>query len=145
MYQGFFQNFLREGANQQGGGHHFFPSICAKNFLFSMHITTAQVDISIISSLVEFTLHSLDDSVLPTANWVLKLKKHWKKLPIYVTISLADIQTFQDSVGKRFIYLKNNRFSSQDIVSSFSIFDQRRSLALNHPCMQDMEKTQLTY
>ena len=42
----------------------------------SKTLQTVQVDISIISSLVECTLHSLDDSVLPNANWVLELIDH---------------------------------------------------------------------
>ena len=89
------------------------------------------MDISIISSLVECTLHSLDDSVLLTANWVLELLDLKEALEEVtdITIALADIQYFQDSVGKPFISnLKNNisnRFSSQDIVSSFSIFDPK--------------------
>ena len=90
------------------------------------------MDISIISSLVECTLHSLDDSVLLTANWVLELLDLKEALEEVtdITIALADIQYFQDSVGKPFISnLKNNisnRFSSQDIVSSFSIFDPKK-------------------
>ena len=45
-------------------------------------------------------------------------------------VTLADIQTFQDVVGKPFISnLKSNissRFTSQDVVSAFSIFDPKK-------------------
>ena len=37
----------------------------------SKTLQAVQVDLSIISSLVDSTLHSLDDSLLPAANWVL--------------------------------------------------------------------------
>ena len=69
------------------------------------------MDISIISSLVKCTLHSLDESVLPTANWVLELLdlKETLEEVTDITITLADIQSFQKSVGKPFISnLKNN-------------------------------------
>ena len=69
------------------------------------------MNISIISSLVKCTLHSLDDSVLPTANWVLELLDLNKTLEevTNITTTFPDIQSFQDSVGKPFISnLKNN-------------------------------------
>ena len=39
----------------------------------SKTLQTENLDLSIISSLVDATLHMLDDAVLPAANWVLEL------------------------------------------------------------------------
>ena len=39
----------------------------------SRTLQTEQLDLSMISSLVNATLHTLDDSALPSANWVLEL------------------------------------------------------------------------
>jgi hypothetical protein len=39
----------------------------------SRALQAKQLDLSLISSLVESTLHTLDDAVLPAANWVLEL------------------------------------------------------------------------
>jgi len=39
----------------------------------SRTLQTEQLDLSMIPSLVNATLHTLDDSVLPSANWVLEL------------------------------------------------------------------------
>ena len=36
-------------------------------------LQTEHLDLSVISSLVDATLHTLDDTVLPSANWVLEL------------------------------------------------------------------------
>ena len=35
---------------------------------------TKHLDLSLISSLVDATLNSLDDAILPSANWVLQLQ-----------------------------------------------------------------------
>lgn len=39
----------------------------------SRTLQTEDLDLSIVSSLVEATLHTLDDALLPAANWVLEL------------------------------------------------------------------------
>ena len=39
----------------------------------SKALQTEQLDLSLISSLVDATVKSLDDAVLPAANWVLEL------------------------------------------------------------------------
>ena len=39
----------------------------------SRTLQTKQLDLSMISNLVNATLHTLDDSLLPSANWVLEL------------------------------------------------------------------------
>ena len=87
-----------------------------------------------ISSLVSATLHTLDDTVLPSANWVLELldKREHLKEAARIKVTWADIITFQEQVAKPFIaHLKENissRFtSSSDIVSALSIFDPRKA------------------
>ena len=71
-----------------------------------------------ILSLVNVTLHTLDDSVLPSTNWVLELLGECKHLEeaAGITITQAVITTFQEEVAKPFItHLKENissRFAS---------------------------------
>ena len=63
------------------------------------------------------------------AKWVLKLMDAREEIEraTGVKVTSANIASFQERVAKHFITdLKNNivcRFTSQDIVSSFSIFD----------------------
>ena len=89
-----------------------------------------------ISSLVDATLHTLDDTVLPSANWVLELldKREHLEEAAGIKVTLADVHviTFQEQAAKPFIaHLKENissRFtSSSDIVSALSIFDPRKA------------------
>ena len=100
----------------------------------SRTLQTEHLDLSVISSLVDATLHTLDDTVLPSANWVLELLEDCQNLEEVagIKITLADITTFQDQVVKPFIaHLRENissRFSSSsDIVSALSIFDPRKA------------------
>ena len=95
---------------------------------------------SVISSLVEATLHTLDDTALPSANWVLDLLDESNNLEeaAGIKVTQADITAFQDKVAKPFVaHLKENiscRFSSSsDIVSAFSIFDPRKVPATDSP------------
>ena len=87
-----------------------------------------------ISSLVNATLHTIDDSLLPSANWVLELIDDHEQLEeaTGIIVTLADTTTFQDQVTKPFIaHLKENissRFSSSnDVISAMSIFDPRKA------------------
>ena len=78
-----------------------------------------------ISGPVDSTLLTLDDALLPAANWVLVLLDARDELQVQV--NSESITSFQENVAKPFVTdLKGNisrRFSSQDIVASFSIFD----------------------
>ena len=68
------------------------------------------MDLSIISSLVDSSLHSLDDSTV-TANWVLKLLDVCGSLDeeTVIKVTSADIKSFQSNVGNPFVCnLKNN-------------------------------------
>ena len=99
----------------------------------SKTLQSEKLDLTVISSLVEATLYSLDDALSPAANWVLELQDMKESLEeaMGVNITTSDIQTFQNSVGNRFVStLKGNissRFCSQDIVSAFSIFDPKKT------------------
>ena len=99
----------------------------------SKTLQTENLDLSIISSLIDATLHTLDDAVLPAANWVMELLDKCEDLEkaTGVKITSEDIKSFQETVAKPFItHLKNNissRFaSSGDVLSAFSIFDPRK-------------------
>ena len=86
-------------------------------------LQTEMVDLTAISGLVDSTLLTLDDVLLPAANWVLELLDARDELQA-TTITIT---SFQENVAKPFVTdLKGNisrTFSSQDIVASFSIFD----------------------
>ena len=91
----------------------------------SKSLQTEKLDLSVISGIVDATLHTLEDAVLPAANWILQLQDI--KDEIETTIG---IKNFQSRVAKPFLILLKeniqNRFNSQDLVSSFSIFDPKR-------------------
>ena len=86
-----------------------------------------------ISSLVNATLYTLDDAVLPSATWVLELLDNCEHLEREVGIAIkeTEISKFQDEVAQPFItLLKKNissRFASNDIISALSIFDPKVS------------------
>ena len=88
-----------------------------------------KLDLTVISGLVDSTLHTLDDALLPAANWVLELLETREAIEAATSIEVTTdaITSFQENVAKSFVTdLKGNisrRFSSQDIVASFSIFD----------------------
>ena len=90
------------------------------------------MDLSLISSLVDATVKSLDDAVLPAANWVLELLDDADGLKdsTKVTITADLILSFENTVGKHFVVdLKANitsRFSSSTaVVSALFIFYPR--------------------
>jgi len=82
---------------------------------------------------VEATLHTVDDALNPAANWVLVLRDIEDSLEeaTSIKITIDDIKSIQDNVGKPFVStLKANissHFCSQDVVSAFSIFDPRKT------------------
>lgn len=85
------------------------------------------------------SLHSIDDALLPAANWVLELidAKEELEAATGIQVTSVTIASFQDRVAKPFVtVLKNNivsRFTSQDVVSSFSIFDPQKMPPQNSP------------
>ena len=106
----------------------------------SRTLQTEHLEMSAISSLADTTLHTLDDTVLPSANWVLELldKREYLEEAAGIKVTLADIITFQEQAAKPFIaHMKENissRFtSSNDIVSALSIFDPRKAPKVDSP------------
>ena len=78
------------------------------------------LDLSLISSLVDATLNSLDDAILPSANWVLQLQDAREELKAATGIEVThlDIYSFQERVGKPFIRLIKANISSMFRSSS---------------------------
>ena len=98
-----------------------------------------RLDLSMISCLLEASISSLDDEVVSAADWVLELNEATQELETAIEdqITALDISSFQDKVGKPFVgLLRDNitsRFSSSDIVGSFSIFDPKKVPATDSP------------
>ena len=92
-------------------------------------LQTNHLNLSLISSLVDATLNSFDDAILPSANLVLQLQDAREELKAATGIEVThlDICSFQERVGKPFIRLiKDNissrfRSSSKDVLSAISI------------------------
>ena len=97
-------------------------------------LQTKHLDLSLISRLVDATLNSLDDAILPSVNWVLQLQDAREELKAATGIEVThlDICSFQERVGKPFIRLIKDNISSQfrstskDVLSAFSIFDAKK-------------------
>ena len=81
----------------------------------SRALQTKHLDLSLISSLVGATLDSLDDAILPSANWVLQLQDAREELKAGTDIEVThlDICSFQERVGKPFIGLVKDNISSR--------------------------------
>ena len=99
----------------------------------SKSLQTEKLDLSLISSLVDATLHNLKDVLQPAAKWVLDLQEVKEEMDITVGINFNsdDVASFQSRVTEPF-YTKlkeniANRFVSQDVVSYFSIFDPKKT------------------
>ena len=73
----------------------------------SKALQTEQHDLSLISSIVDAIVQSLDDAVLPGANWVLKLFDDTDDLKssTEVTIDAEKILSFQNTNGKLFLQI----------------------------------------
>ena len=95
----------------------------------SKALQAVQLDLSAISALVDTTLHMLDAAVEPSANWILQLQDIQEELAtsIGVNVSVPDV-AFTEKAGKSFVSKANisSRFSSQDVVVAFSIFDLKK-------------------
>ena len=100
--------------------------------MLSRSLQAEKIDLTAIAPFVDATLNTLDDTILPAANWVLQLldTKDDLEAATDIKITTESITSFQDQVAKPFItMLKNNissRFVSQDVVSSFCIFDPKK-------------------
>ena len=95
-------------------------------------LQTEKLDLSIISSLVHATLHTIAEALLPAANWVLKLMDAREEIErdTGVKVTSANIASFQERVAKH-TDLKNNivcRSPSQDVVSALAILILKKCL-----------------
>ena len=103
----------------------------------SKSLQAEKIYLTAIAPLVDATLNTLDDAILPAANWVLELldTKDDLDAAIDIKITRESITSFQYRVAKPFITMfKKNilcLFVSQHVVSSFSIFDTKKVLAAN--------------
>ena len=119
-------------------------ALCKKSKIYAMYLLdyilpqlaklskalqTEKLDLSVVFSVVDATIQSIDDAMQPAANWVLALLEDGDNLETATEIRITqqDIASFQDDIGKPFVALvKENiasRFSSsKDIITSFSIF-----------------------
>ena len=70
----------------------------------SRALQTKHLDLSLISRLVDATLNSLDDAILPSANWVLQLQDVREELKAATSFEVThlDVCSFQERVGKPF-------------------------------------------
>ena len=119
--------------------------MCLPDYIFpqvaklSRGLQTKHLALSLISSLVDATRNSLDDAILPSANWILQLQDAREELKAATGNELIhlDICSFQERVGKPFIRLiKDNisiqfRSSSKDVLSAFSIFYPKKVPSLS--------------
>ena len=88
---------------------------------------------------MDATYNSLDDALLPSANWVLQLQDAREELKAATGIEVThlDVCSFQERLGKAYIRLiKDNvssrfRSSSKDKLSAFSIFDPKKFPSLS--------------
>ena len=65
----------------------------------SRALQTKHLDLSLISSLVDATLNSLDDAILPSANWVLQLQDAREESKVATHL---DIMLFSRKSGQAF-------------------------------------------
>ena len=118
-------------------------------------LQTENQDLSVVASLVDSTLHTLEDAVTPAANWVLELLEESVNLEAATgtEISPTDITTFQETIAKPFIAKLTDNISSRfassgDVLSALSIFDPKKlpadSYDLSH-CGEDSIGTLLTH
>ena len=99
----------------------------------SKALQTEKLDLSVVSSVIEAAIQSIDDAVLPAANWMLELLEDCDDLQAATEVMLTqqDITSFQDDVGKPLVALVKENIanyfaSSKDIITSFSIFDPKK-------------------
>ena len=104
----------------------------------SRALQAERIDLTAITPLVDATLKTLDDVTLPVANWVLELMdaKDEIQVAINTETTTESITTFQEQVAKPFATMQkvniSSLFVSQDIVSSFSIFDPKKVPAADY-------------
>ena len=82
----------------------------------SRALQTENLDLSMISSLLDATLHSIDDAVLSSSsNWVLELLEAAQdfETAIEEQITQEDISTFEEKIGQGFIHQLRDNITSR--------------------------------
>lgn len=114
----------------------------------SKSLQTKQLDLSMISGLVEAVLRSLDDAITQATNWVLELldSKDDLEQVTGLNITTDEISRFQEKVGPFNLKNISNRFSScHHIVSALAVFDPQTYPVLILPNCPLMGRSQLKY
>ena len=108
----------------------------------SKSLQAEKLDLSIISSLVDATLHTLEDVLQPAAKWVLDLQEVKEEMDITVGINFYsdDVASFQSRVTEPF-YIKLKENIANRFVSPFLI---PRRLQILWKTVR-MEKAKLKY
>ena len=115
----------------------------------SKSLQTEKLDLSIISSLVDATLHTLEGVLQPAAKWVLDLQEVKEEMDITVGINFNsdDVASFQSRVTEPF-YTKLKKISQttsfHKMLSPVSAFLIPRRLRILWKTVR-MEKTKLKY
>ena len=98
----------------------------------SKTLQSKQLDLSMISALVDASITSIDDAITPAANWILELLDNKDDIQQTTgkTFDTSKLLRFQETVATPFVNTLNQnisrRFEAQDIVSALSIFDPRK-------------------
>ena len=81
-------------------------------------LQTKQLDLSMISSLVDAVLHALDDAITPAAYWVLELldSKDDLQQATGEIVSADKIHTFQETLATPFVGLQGKHFMSANAI-----------------------------
>ena len=106
----------------------------------SRALQTENLDLSMISSLLDATLHSIDDAVLSSSNSVLELLEVAQDLETAIEEQITQEDTYihfsRENRPVLIHQLRQNitsHFTSSDVVSSISIFDPRKVSATSCP------------
>ena len=113
---------------------HLLDYILSQVTKLSRALYTMQLDLSHISSPMDATPKSLDDAILPSANWVLQLQNAREELKeaTGTEVTHLDVRSFQEWAS---LLSDSSRFrSSSDVLSTFSIFDPKKV-----PCLSTHE------
>ena len=117
----------------------------------SKSLQTKQIDLSMVSALVNAVLLALDDVITPAAYWVLKLldsKDDLQQATVEI-VSADKIHTFQETVGTTYVaFLKgkiSSRFGTCDIVSALAIFDPRNIPSTDSSKFPTYGRSQLSF
>ena len=112
----------------------------------SKSLQTEKLDLSIISSLVDATLHTLEDVLQPAAKWVLDLQEVKEEMDITVGINFNsdDVASFQSRVTEPFYTKLSQTTLFHKMLSPVSAFLIPRRLQILWKTVR-MEKTKLKY